>query len=151
MIRTLYRSPEGVLDATLSSETAWARLQETPGALLWIDICQEPHEQAEHVLREVLGFHPLAVDDALNESHVPKIDDWSDYLYITLHSVTHEPDSWEELGTLEVDIFVGRGYVVTYQSRPVASVERVWAMVQRDERHLSRGSDNVLYLLADEL
>ncbi len=151
MIRTLYRSPEGVLDATLSSEAAWARLQETPGALLWIDICQEPHEQAEHVLREVLGFHPLAVDDALNESHVPKIDDWSDYLYITLHSVTHEPDSWEELGTLEVDIFVGRGYVVTYQSRPVASVERVWAMVQRDERHLSRGSDNVLYLLADEL
>jgi magnesium transporter len=151
MIRTLYRTLDGTQDTALSPADAFALLNKSPGDLLWVDISEEELPETERILRDVFNFHPLAVDDALNESHVPKIDDWGEYLYVTLHSVTHGADTWEELATLEVDIFIGRGFVVTYQSRPVSSVERVWGMVQRDARHLTKGADNILYLLADEL
>ncbi|MFO7696948.1 MAG: CorA family divalent cation transporter, partial [Anaerolineae bacterium] len=151
MIRTLYRRSDGTVDAAITPEQGLAALREGEDGLLWVDLVEEPLASAEQILHDVFQFHPLAVDDALRESHVPKIDDWGEYLYVTLHSITHGADTWEELSTLEVDIFIGRGFIVTYQSRPVSSVERVWGMVQRDARHLTKGADNILYLLADEL
>ena len=151
MIRTLYHSPDGALDTTMAPQQALAALRAATGGLLWVDISGESEQQAELILHDVFDFHPLAVDDALRETHIPKVDDWSEYLYITLHSVTHQKDSWEELDTLEVDIFIGRGYLVTYESRAVECVNRVWALIQRDQRHVSRGTEHLLYLLADEL
>ena len=38
--------------------------------------------EVENWLRDVFHFHPLAVEDALQETHVPKVDDWGAYLYI---------------------------------------------------------------------
>ena len=151
MIRVLLRDPQGGLDTSLLPSDGLARLRSSPGTLLWVDLADETITSAEHVLRDVFAFHPLAVDDALRESHVPKVDDWSDYLYVTLHCVTHAADSWEALDTFEVDVFIGRGYLVSYQSRPVEAVQRVWNMALRDERHLTQGADHLLYLLADEL
>jgi magnesium transporter len=151
MIRAIYRSPEGQITTDITAEAAWQRLQASSGGLLWVDIRDEPFASAEGLLLKTFGFHPLAADDALTESHVPKLDDWGDYIYVTLHSVTKHVERWEQLDTVEADLFVGRGYVVSYQSRPVAGIERVWQMVQRDERHLSRGAEHILYLLSDEL
>ena len=151
MIRTVLRRSSDNLDASLPPAEALDQLRSSPGALLWVDLSDETVASAEHVLRDVFQFHPLAVDDALRETHVPKIDDWTDYVYVTLHCVTHAADSWEALDTFEVDAFVGRGYLVTYQSRPVDAVDRVWNLVLRDGRHLNQGADHLLYLLADEL
>jgi magnesium transporter len=151
MIRTLYRGPDGSHNTSLTPEQALAQLRQNPDGLLWVDIAGETVEQAELILHDVFQFHPLAVDDALRESHAPKVDDWGDYVYVTLHCVTHEENSWEELDTLEVDVFIGHGYLVSYESRPMASVERVWGMAQRDQRHLERGAEHLLYLVADEL
>lgn len=151
MIRTLYRAPDGTLDTHMTPEQALSALRAETGGLLWVDIASEAVEQAEVILHDVFQFHPLAVDDALRETHVPKVDDWGDYVYVTLHSVTHEKDSWEALDTLEVDAFIARSYIVTYESRPVECIERVWALVQRDLRHLERGAEHLLYLVADEL
>ena len=64
------------------------------GGTLWVDI-ENPDgnstEQAETLLRDVFGFHPLAIEDALQESHIPKIDDWGDYLYIVFHGTSIDP------------------------------------------------------------
>jgi len=46
---------------------------------------------------------------------------------------------------------LGRGYLVTYQAQHIATVDRVWAACQQDERHLQRGAAHLLYKLADEL
>ena len=60
------RIPEATGDA---KGTLWIDVEDPPG---------QPSAFAEHLLREVFRFHPLAVDDALRESHIPKIDDWDD-------------------------------------------------------------------------
>jgi len=105
----------------------------------------------EPILRDEFNFHPLAVDDALAESHHPKVDDWGSYLYLVLHGVVFDNAADQRVRTLELDVFLGRSYVITHHSEPIAAVERVWALCQRDERHVRRGPDHLLYLLADEL
>jgi magnesium transporter len=127
-----------------------AALKDTRG-LLWVDFVGEPPEVCEPILRETFGFHHLAVDDALQESHVPKVDDWGQFLYIVLHAVVfdNDPQDGEHIDTLELDVFLGKNYIVTHHDQSIAAVDRGWANCQRDERHLKGGADHLLYELTD--
>ena len=119
--------------------------------LLWVDIYQEPREAVEPMLREVFGFHPLAIEDALDEAHVPKVDDWGSYLYVVLHAVLNSTlQDGNELQTDEIDIFAGSRYIVTFQDYPMPAVDRVWNVVQRDHRVLDRGAGHLLYRIIEE-
>jgi magnesium transporter len=150
MIRSLYRARDGQLRTPLQPDELSSVLQDT-GGLLWLDLAGEPPEVCAPILRETFGFHPLAVEDALEETHVPKVDDWGEYIYLVLHAVIFDPQGAEPLHTRELDLFFGQNYLVTYQAQPLAAVDRVWAVCQRDERHLQRGAEHLLYLVADEL
>jgi magnesium transporter len=78
--------------------------------LVWVDIpvCDE---QAARVLREVFGFHPLAVQACVERNAVPKVRAYRDHLFVILHA--------PELGTgghvhyVELDQFIGPRYVIT--------------------------------------
>ncbi|MGD2207111.1 MAG: magnesium/cobalt transporter CorA [Anaerolineae bacterium] len=150
MLRSLYRTPDGLVHSDLNPEAFTMALKE-PDALLWVDLDGEPPEVCEPILRQTFGFHPLAVDDALQESHVPKVDEWDTYLYIVLHAVTLDAGDQVELDTLELDVFVGGNYLVTHRTQPMVAIDRLWTACQRDERHLKKGSTHLLYALADEL
>jgi magnesium transporter len=150
MIRSLYRTQDGQIHSDLSPEEYTTALQDA-GGLLWVDLEGEPPEVCKPILRETFGFHPLAVDDALEESHVPKVDDWGQYLYLVLHAVVYNLQGDEAVDTRELDVFLGKNYLVTYASQPIAAVDRVWAACRRDERYLGRGTGRLLYSLTDEL
>lgn len=149
MMRILYFSGTGELHTDVTPEALPGLLQDESG-LLWVDLREEPAEVCMPILRDTFNFHPLAIDDALEESHVPKIDDWGAYLYMVLHAVNYNPQD-NDITTLELDIFVGTHYLVTHQATPLSAVDRVWALCQRDERHLRQGVAHLLYQLADEL
>jgi magnesium transporter len=127
-----------------------AALQDSNG-LLWVDFQAEPPEVCEPILHETFGFHPLAVDDALQESHVPKLDDWGQYLYLVLHAVVFDERDSAHVDTLELDVFLGKTYLVTHHDQPIVAVDHVWDLCQRDERYTRKGVDRLLYRLADEL
>ncbi len=152
MIRILYRDRDGRCRFDLDMEKVPQALQD-PQGLLWVDFQGEPPEVCEPILHGTFGFHPLAVDDALQESHVPKADDWGHYLYIVLHAVRFQgkDDRTPRLDTLELDLFLGRNYLVTHHDHPIPAVDRLWASVQRDERSLRQGVDYLTYRLADEV
>lgn len=150
MIRSIYRTHSGQIRTDLGPEEFTSALQDTQG-LLWVDLVGEPRDVCTPILRDIFDFHPLAVDDALEESHVPKVDDWGLYVYLVLHAVVFDPRNNQQLNTLELDLFLGPHYLVTYQSQPVAAVDRVWSAWQRDERHLQKGVGHLVYTVADEL
>ena len=147
MLRALLRQADGSLTEPAAAELPAALAE--PGTLLWLDMFDEPPEACEPILRETFGFHPLAVDDALAESHVPKLDDWDSYLYVVLHSV--HVSSPEVLHTHELDLFVGPRYLVTHHEEPIEGLDSLWASARRDARILGRGCEHLLYRLVDEL
>ncbi len=150
MIRSLFYAQDGQARTDVAVEEFGALLKD-PGGLLWVDMAVEPPEVCEPILRGTFGFHPLAVDDALRESHVPKVDDWGAYLYLVLHAMSFDGQDGGRLDAPELDVFLGRNYLVTYHDQPIAAVDRVWGLCQRDSRHLQRGADHLLYRLTDEL
>jgi magnesium transporter len=150
MIRSIYRTPTGDLRDNPPLAELPALLAER-GGMLWVDFQGNPPEQDEPILRQVFGFHPLAIDDALQESHVPKLDDWHDYLYIVLHALHLDWQADDPIQTLELDIFLGKNYLVTHHDQPIETLDKVWVNVHRADRHIKSGLDYLLYRIIDEL
>ena len=85
MIRTLFHAPGRPLRTDVLAEE-FQHLLQVDGGVLWVDFDGEPPEVCEPILRG-FGFHHLPIDDALRQTHVPKVDDWGEYLYIVLNAL----------------------------------------------------------------
>jgi magnesium transporter len=94
----------------------------------------------------------LAIDDALQETHVPRLDDWGDYLYIVFNymDVKKDGEDWES-HVDELDIFLGKNYIVTHHDERITAIEETWISCDRDPRTLQEGADHLLYKIADFL
>jgi magnesium transporter len=150
MIRTLYYTPGKPLRTDIPPEE-FPRLLRDRKSLLWVDFFNEPAEIAEPILLG-FNFHPLAIDDALQETHTPKIDDWGDYIYMVLNVMNYKRENGVFDSEIEeLDIFLGRNYVVTYHDASLPSIEETWSACQRDIRHVQNGPDHLLYRIADAL
>jgi magnesium transporter len=149
MIHLLYRPPAGGLMVDLPLEQLAAVLTE-PLALIWVDLDGEDPGAYQPLLADTFQFHSLAVEDALLDSHSPKLNDWVEYLYVVLHAVDFDPNLLD-VDTHEVDFFVGKNYLVTHHVEPVRAIERMRRACARDERHLLRGPDYLLYEVADNI
>ena len=131
--------------------TEYASLLADPKALLWIDFDGEPDQSSEPIMTGIFGFHPLAVDDALKETHTPKVDDWGDYIYLVLNTMTFSSNDGLELTTRELDVFLGRNFMVTHHDDPLGFIEKARALFFRDRRYTSHGPDHLLYKIIDDL
>ena len=118
---------------------------------LWVNIVEEPDEISKSILEDIFNFHPLAVSDALEERHSPKIDDWDAYLYLVIHAIGYNAHELTPLSTRELDIFLGTNFLVTYQVKAIDTVQRIWQTCLRDVHRLQQGTGRLLYYLIDEL
>ncbi len=151
MIRSLYYQPGKPLQTDLKPAD-FPRAVRKPRGLLWVDFTGESPEICQPIL-ERFGFHPLAIDDALAERHVPKVDDWGDYLYIVLDTISLAGDNgagWIT-ETEELDVFIGRNFLVTHHDMQIPALDEVWSSTLRDPRNLGDGPDHLLYRIVDRL
>ncbi len=151
MLRFTYRDGSGQIHLEYSPELLAAAIADPTGTL-WIDIRQDVTEATplvERFFREVFDFHPLAIDDALQETHLPKVDDWDAYLYIVFHGCSIDPDD-DGLRLHELDVFLGPNYLVTYHTEPLSFLDQDRQAIERDPRdRLRHGADHLLFRLLE--
>jgi magnesium transporter len=150
-IRVLYRDGAGEMHLDWPVDRIPEAIRDERGTL-WVDVkdpCCHPTPESENLLREVFGFHPLAVEDALQESHVPRLDDWDDYIYVAFHASAVDPAAGD-LKILELDVFLGPNYLVTYHQEPMPFIEAGLEAVHGSPRERMRhGADHLLFRLLD--
>jgi len=147
VIHLSYRDGHGTFHADFPIARASEAIGDKAG-LLWVDILGSDKDENRELadwLGGLFHFHPLAVEDALQESHVAKVDDWGDYLYIVFHVVSIKPEA-NSVELDELDIFLGPNYVITYHTEVMPILDRDRASIAREPRdRLRHGSDHLLY------
>lgn len=128
-------------------------LFESKKTLFWLDISGEPPERVAPLLRETFGFHHLAVEDALCDENLAKIDDWEEYIYIMIRtfSFDRQLDEFAIDVTTKLDIFKGHHYLITHHAHQLAAIDREWETCVKDARHTSLGSGRLLYHILDTI
>lgn len=123
------------------------RLLKDRRSFIWVDFCEMSMDEAEKILRDWFDFHPLAIEDALQEQHTPKIDDWETYVYLVLQDANAaDPDR-----SIEVDVFLGANYLVTHAKQPTPAIEQLVDSVTSDPRLFQFGPARLLSSLAGQI
>lgn len=147
MIRVISRQADGsvTVDAPVSE---LPHLLTDRGSQVWVDMQGALDGEYERILAQVFHFHPLAVEDALRDTHLPKLDDYASYLYLVFHTVALG-DEPMDIDTEEVDVFLGANFLVTIHEDERRSINRCWNVEHHAEAGLARGPAMLLYELLD--
>jgi magnesium transporter len=120
--------------------------------LRWVNI-ERPTPIECAWLEEQFDFHALDFEDVLSRNQRPKIDEYPSYLFIVLHFPVFDPQV-KRLNAGELDIFVGRDYLVTIPNTPLQPVEYLFERCRQKEelrdQLFSRGSGYLLYRIIDD-
>ena len=133
----------------------WQEGEAAGAAFTWFDITGTD-DPALGELQTRFRLHALAVEDCHSPLlHAPKIDDFGDHLFIVLQAVVDSPEGAD---TEELDVFLGRDFLITYQDRPIATADSTGrapatALIGalREGISVRPGPDGVLYELADRV
>ncbi len=151
MIRSVYYSSDGKTQNDLPLADI-VKIVKSKQGLLWVSLESANEDEVNRVLRDTFHFHPLAVEDCLSNGYQsPKVDDFSEYLFIIAHAV-RPGQPIADFNPLELNLFLGKNYLVTcYTEDSMPPVVAVWQTLARDERLHARGSDFLCHAVLDHL
>lgn len=116
-----------------------------PDTFVWVALKDaDAAELAE--MQDEFDLHELAVEDARQGNQRPKLEEYGDSLFMVLHTVEV---AGEELNVGEVDVFVGRNYVLSARRKAERGFQDVRARCEREPELMQHGSGYVLYALMD--
>lgn len=87
----------------------------------WLDLTAPTAEDVE-ALRELFGFHPLALEDLLHFGQRPKLDDYQDYIFLVFYGARDRAVGESEL-LREVQMFISGQYLVTVHQDALPALE----------------------------
>lgn len=144
MIKILYHSETS--DEMIQPETLAQILQDTKG-IFWIDITNPSSIDIE-VLHEVFAFHPLTIEDIQNQEQRPKVEEFTDYLFMIVNPVAF---SGGIITPRELDVFVGKHYMVTVHRDDEPFIHEARTRIQPERHPFEISVTYLLYLILDTI
>jgi magnesium transporter len=118
-----------------------------PECFVWVALKDpEPEELAE--MQAEFGLHELAVEDATRGHQRPKVEEYGDSVFAVLHVPQLRGD---DVDVGELDLFVGRNYVLSVRHRFEPGFQAVRDRVEAEPEMLAKGSGFVFYALMDNV
>lgn len=113
----------------------------------WVHVQGHPTEDAMRELGKSFGLHPLALEDVLNSGQRPKVEAFSDYLFVVMSLPMLEDDL---VKVYQVSFFLGDNYLITFCEADFAPFEPIVNRLQTfGGRMRERGADYLMYSLLD--
>src|SRR5512146_1232613 len=117
------------------------------GLMVWVDLDNPSDEETKQILEGVFQFHPLAIEDCVTPSSLPKVEDYDEYLFMVMHGVDFRRA--EKFTTSELDLFLGKDYLVTFHRLPLRSVQAMTDRCAKTTGVIARGPDRLAHTLLD--
>ena len=118
-----------------------------PETVVWVDLCNPSSDELEQ-LKDELGLHELAVEDALEPHQRPKLDHYSTHLFLSCHIVTLEPDQ-VTIAKTEIDAFIGERWFITVRKGNEIDIDIIVKRWDRSADLAVYGVPFLLYGLLD--
>jgi magnesium transporter len=119
-----------------------------PGCFVWVAL-QDATSEELNEMGEEFGLHELAIEDARVGHQRPKIEEYGSSLFVVIHLIERDAESDKGLRVGEVNVFVGRNYVLSVRNRSKLGFLGVRERCEREPALLRNGAGFVLYALMD--
>lgn len=105
---------EELLEETVENLEAIPGLREK-WSRVWVNVDGLGDAETIRAIGELFGLHALALEDVANANQRPKLEEYSDHLFIIARMPQLDRDTFR---TEQLSLFCGEGFVVTFQERP---------------------------------
>lgn len=140
--------PDGCEERTLAGPDSLASIREamTRFPIVWVDVEGLADLDLVRALGAVFNLHALALEDTLNTHQRPKLELYADHLFV----VTRMIRANDAPATEQLAMFLGDGYLLSFQEEPGDSLEPVRARIRQGRGRLRVGGvDYLAYALLD--
>ena len=120
---------------------------ERPGCFVWVALKDATEEEIREMQAQ-FDLPELAVEDARHGHQRPKIEEYGEVLFVVMQTIEVQGDDFK-VG--EIDVFVGRNYVVSVRQRAERGLLDVRARAEREPELLRHGAGYVLYAIMDAI
>ena len=115
-------------------------------SVVWVNIEGLGNVDSIRVIGETFGIHQLALEDVVSCHQRAKTEMYGENYFLISHMIELK----EELITEQVSLFVGHGFVVTFQEGPLDCFETVRDRIRKDLGRIRKaGPDYLAYRLLD--
>ncbi len=145
VITVIAYRPDHVLEKRITS------LDEIPAIVpqyrvTWINVDGLGTSDVIQRVGEIFRLHRLALEDVVNTPQRPKVDEYGEQCFILLQM----PQGVEEVDTEQVSIFLGDGFVVTFQENVGDCLDPVRERIRQGRGKIRHsGADYLAYALLD--
>jgi magnesium transporter len=148
MIQTLVLNRESREFARHQNPDEISELCSLAPNIVWVDVADPTSEDFDELAKE-FGFHALSIEDCRNEHQRPKVEEFQGYYFIVLYEAELVMDKHLELR--ELNIFLGKNYLVTVHSQPIRAIETAERLWRGWTDLAERGTGLLAYLLIDSI
>jgi magnesium transporter len=112
---------------------------------VWIGLC-DPCVEEIATLQLLYGLHPLAVEDALKDGQLPKVDVYGDQLFVIARTA-HLENGAIDYG--QTAVFVGHSHIITVRQGSMRTHAPLREHLEAAPTLLGQGVDYVLHAVLD--
>jgi len=100
---------------------------------------------------KVFGLHPLVLEDILNTEQRPKVDEYSNYVFLETRHFYYEKETLS-VSSEQISMVLGRHFVLTLQERSTGAFAPVRERLRAEHSPMrSLGVDYLAYALLDSI
>jgi magnesium transporter len=133
---------------TLNVEDAFDSLHDDD-SFVWIGL-HEPTPGEFDLVAGELDLHPLAIEDAIHAHQRPKLERYGDSLFLVIKSARYV-DEREAIDFAEIQMFVGRRFLVTVRHGDTCDLAEVRRNLESDPEYLVRGPIAAVHGILDRV
>ncbi|MBS4199410.1 magnesium/cobalt transporter CorA [Bacillus sp. FJAT-49732] len=111
----------------------------------WLDF-DRPTEEEIKLLKNPLHFHPLAIEDCINDIQRPKLDYYDEHFFFVAQAIKEECLKREE-----VNFFLSEKYIATFHQESSTEIDKVWDRIIKATSMENWDPIQVLYHVLDEI
>jgi magnesium transporter len=117
----------------------------------WLNLTGSQQSGTLEEIGNRLEIHALVLEDILDTSQRPKIEEFDQYLFIELNMLSWDQDH-AQIESEQVSLILGENYVVTFQEHEWAVFDPVRKRIREGKSRVNRqGADYLAYSLIDAI
>ncbi|UOY93817.1 magnesium/cobalt transporter CorA [Ectobacillus sp. JY-23] len=120
------------------------------GTWYWIDVCAPTKEEYDTILGQKFQFHNKAIKSCQMEGQRPQVLFFKDYHFLVFNVINEVNDE-----AVEVNVFIGKNYLVTVHKHSNEVIDQVWLEVVNgvveEEEEIGKGPLYLLHYILDQM
>jgi magnesium transporter len=120
------------------------------GGFIWYNY-YDPSREEINALVDLIGIHPLSVEDCFDDKQVPKIEYFPNNTFILFNSINYID---KELVFDEINLFLGQNFLITisgHNSNSRKPLNNIEGLLDIGSSHPKEGPEFLMHLILDYL